>query len=63
MKSTFSINDVTVIKGNDPLSNEEITRIIGGNAGLGSCACRCGTNSARLSSGSTEDTTTPISVM
>ncbi|MCM1151980.1 MAG: hypothetical protein NC322_08085 [Alistipes senegalensis] len=47
MKSKLSIKDVTVIKANDAFSNDEMSKILGGNAEMG-CVCRCGTNTASM---------------
>lgn len=53
MKSKLSIKDVTVIKANDAFSNDEMSKILGGNAEMGGCVCKCGTNTASLSGGGT----------
>lgn len=54
MKSKLSIKDVTVIKANDAFSNDEMSKILGGNAEMG-CACRCRTNTASMAATSLKD--------
>lgn len=46
----FSINDVELIKDNDKFTNDEMSKILGGNATMG-CVCKCGTNTASMAKG------------
>ncbi|RNC63296.1 hypothetical protein [Proteiniphilum sp. X52] len=47
----FSLDDVVVLKDNDNFNNDEMARIVGGvNSAVRGCICKCGTNSASLTS-------------
>jgi len=47
----FSLDDVVVLKENDKLPNDQLTKIVGG----GDCTCNCRGNSAPLAKASLEE--------